>query len=298
MSRRPILVSIPTQGLCNRLRAIASTHILASLLNTDYYVLWKPEECCNCELEDIFMSNFKTITLDVIKSKNYLFLPNTHTNEIFHLMKDYDYVVIQGGHEFKHPSMDVTTFIDLKHTFYSNLQFTYEILTLSNCISTKDCIGIHYRDFIPKYDSADGRNFSELSSLEAFTTIILDCLKKNPNTNLYLSSNTDKASYYFSQHIPQTSFITIQNENNGGRDSKNGIVNAVVDLLLLSKCRFIIGTNMSSFSDEACFFNKISKLCVGDEKIGSYHCYGFEKVLGCNMLLPDINILSDIYKEK
>ena len=70
------------------------------------------------------------------------------------------------------------------------------------------------------------------------------------------------------------------------RDQKEAILNSVIDFLVLSDCRFILGTHYSSFSDEACFMNLICKYCMSSHLSSlGYHTYGYDQKL--NMILPN-----------
>lgn len=290
----PKIVLIPTQGFCNRLRALASAYILADFLKTDLYVNWLNEDCCNCSLEEIFLTKFQSIDMNKVLKHKYFFSPQTHTNNIMNVIHDYEYIVIQGGHEFKHPNMSVYTFLNKKHLFYKSLQFTSSIKDIVNKYNTSNCVGIHYRDFIPKYDSSDGRDFSKISPLDDFLKITLNIYTKNNECIFFLSSNTSKAYDIISQHIPTTNIIHLT-DIDYNRDRSLGVIHAVANLLILSKCRYVIGTSMSSYSDEACFFYNRSKLCISNEKVNTYHCYGFNNILEHSMILPDFKVLYDIF---
>lgn len=300
LTYRPKIVLLPTQGFCNRLRAMASAFILAKHLNTQFYLIWNKEECCNCDFHEIFTNTFDTITLEDLKNKKYLFSPEIHTNSIMHVLHTFEYIVIQGGHEFKHPEMSLFSFLRMKQQFYQSLQFTEEVLSVVNTTNTKmsaNCVGIHFRDFVPKYDALDNRVFSEVSPIESFLNIIQQIYKRNNHTLFFVSSNTSTALNAIKTIIPINNILTLENIDTN-RDTPTGVIHAVANLLLLSKCKYIVGTLMSSYSDEACFFNMISKVCVGHEEVSSYHCYGFSHLFGYKMLLPNVNILYDIYKEE
>lgn len=299
MYKIPSLVIIPTQGFCNRLRAIASTSVLAKYLNTDFYLIWENEDCCNCDFNLIFSNTFKHITIDELSNSKYLFSPNTHTNNIMtHILhNDYDFVIIKGGHEFKHPDMPLIQFLQSKHKFYNTLSFTPQVCSISKHIDCSNCVGIHYRDFVPKYDKLDGRDFSVQSPIKSFLAVIERLYKNDNTTSFYISSNTNVALTHISKLVPEQNIITLKDIDTE-RNSSLGVIHAVSSLLLLANCKFIVGTVMSSFSDEACFFNNISKLCIGNENIQAYHCYGYNEILGHKMLLPDFNILYNIYKEE
>ena len=301
------IVIIPTQGFCNRIRAMSSAFVLSKYLKSKCYVIWSKELGCNCDWNTIFLNDFESINLNDVKKTKYFFNPNIHTNEVLtnlSNLNDIEYLVIQGGHEFKHPNQSLASFINEKSKFYKSLNFSQAIVdkvktVFKNNFDNQSPVGVHFRDFIETHDKADAYDFTKVSTPEAFIHIINSLLKSHPNTKIFLSTNSDRILKIIKHSIKNydRQIITLDN-NNKSRESNDGIVDAVVDLLLLSKCKYIIGTVSSSFSDEACFFNKISKLCIGNQDIDKYHCFGFDTVFGYKMLLPNFNILCDIYKEE
>ena len=84
------------------------------------------------------------------------------------------------------------------------------------------------------------------------------------NTNkfkpiLYISTNDDIVK---NKLIDKYTNTITQQKIEYERDQKEAILNSVIDFLVLSDCRFILGTHYSSFSDEACFMNLICKYCM------------------------------------
>ena len=77
-------------------------------------------------------------------------------------------------------------------------------------------------------------------------------------------------------------FISYEPENLD-RNSKAGLIDSIVEFLLLSKTQLIIGSYYSSFSDEASFFNIIPKITpINNElrtnikdTINNYHCINY-----------------------
>jgi hypothetical protein len=287
------IVLIPTQGFCNRLRALASAYILSKYLNSKFYLIWKPEECCNIKYDDIFNNKFETIDINELNKYNYFFNPNIHTNVILSDKNVYnnDYLVIQGGHEFKHENMSMFDFLEKKRNFYKSLKFTNSINNIVNgYLINPGTIGIHFRDYIKKYDEADGRIFNEESPIELFIIKMKNIMNKHPHYSFFVSTNSneilDKLNNLFPNKI--TSMKNVSSE----RNDYTSMINAIANVVLLSKCQFIIGTYMSSFSDEACFFNMIPKLCISiKSNENNYHCYGYNEIFGEKMLLPSFNIL-------
>ena len=301
----PDVVVIPTQGLCNRLRAIASGYVLARHWGTRLYVCWENEPCCKCEMGDVLATPFDTIDLKTVSTTRHLFSPKVHTNQLLlsnPRMEEYDYLVVIGGHEFKHPDMSELTFLSRKHDVYRSLIFAPavedRVASFERVHGALDrMVAVHFRDFVPQFDMADNYNFAEVSPIEEFVDIVGRIAKRHPDTIFFLSSNTTLARKALESTVPADRMVCVPSPDRS-RDTEAGIVDAVCDLLLLSKCAYIVGTVSSSFSDEACFFRNITKLCVGSSTASApYHCHGFGNILGCKMLLPDANILLDIYKE-
>lgn len=303
----PDVVIIPTQGFCNRLRAIASGIVLAKHWNTKCYVRWEQESCCKCEWDDVFATRFPTIDINEVSKRKHFFSPQVHTNKVLASvsLEGYEYLVIIGGHEFKHPLVSTVAFIREKHAVYRSLEFSEKVLRRMAPLTDRfaaggPVVGVHFRDYVPKYDQQDNYNFAEESPLDAFVDIARRVVNHEEGAlagaRLFVSSNTRRAFEALARVIPKDRLLEMDSVDLE-RNSSYGIVDAVCSLLLLSKCGFIVGTANSSFSDEACFFNKISKLCVGTRPVTSYHCHGFHEILGHKMLLPDFNILFDIYKE-
>jgi len=119
----------------------------------------------------------------------------------------------------------------------------------------------------------------------------------NAKTKFFISSNTDKAIKHIRELIPKENIYTMDNIDTS-RNTSIGVIHAVANLVYLSRCKYIIGTLMSSYSDEACFFNLISKICIGNEEKTLYHCHGYAEIFNYKMLLPNLNILYDMYKEE
>ena len=240
----PSIVIIPTQGLCNRMRAIASAHVLAEYFKTTMYMIWNPEECCNCEFNDLFTNIFPSIDLNIIKDKKYIFDPKVHTERILHNLssldsdEDLDFIVIEGGHEFKSPNISEKDFIVAKSNFYDNLTWVESIQRyVSNFISNQFnqdslIIGVHFRNFIQKYDKADGRDFSRESPIESFINRIQEIHESNNKCQFYLSSNSEDAIKIIKQSVPTANCI-VETNHSLNRNSKIGIQHALQSLIIM-----------------------------------------------------------------
>jgi hypothetical protein len=290
------IVVIPTHGFCNRLRMIASTKIYCDLNKIPFFICWIPTTDCNINIRDFLLTdNIQLLDFDEITKSNTLYFGKVHTQSILDTIKNtieskikiYNYLVIEGGHEFRDTSMSSLEFIYKKHIFYNSLNFTKSIINkvdkiLEN-IDLDNTIGIHYRDIVPVHDSNDinknkNLDFVKNSPIELFIEILLNT-KCN---NLIVISNSKDCYNMIKNNIKNKHIITTESENYD-RNSKDGMISSIVDLLVLSKTKMIIGSYYSSFSDEAAFFNYIPKLMPlnseyitkNDRLISIYHCHGF-----------------------
>ena len=292
----PHVVIVPTQGLCNRLRAMASANILAKFYGTICFTLWYPEESCSCAFEDLFENQLSLINMDEVVNSTYVYNPNKHTNFLFenssHLHSS-EYLIVRGGHEFKHPDMPLEEFLIEKKAFYNSLRFSKEVreLIASHPPVKEGTLAIHYRDYVKQFDEADGRLFSECSPLNDFVRTVRLIRRKHPDRPFLLCSNTSKAH----EALAPMGGVVYREAAVRARNSREGILHALVDLVMMSRCDMVIGTTMSSFSDEACFFRMIPKMCMGTEKSSEYHCYGLSSVHGQKFLVPNHELLRELF---
>lgn len=308
------VVISPTQGFCNRLRSLASAYVLADYMNTNIYVNWVPEKCCNIAINDVFETKFNSIDVNVLKASLYYFNPQKHTNEILQAYVNDDqvcdwtrlkYLVIEGGHEFKHPEMSTIDYLSRKHAFYRKLKFISpiekEVERYQNSRTTKTTrIGVHFRDYVAAYDQADGRMFSQDSPFPKFTEIVERLLNSSRGTSasieLYVTSNSEEILNRFREQYGGRATVINYTTPEGrdlSRDTTWGVQQAIIEMLLLSRCDILVGTYYSSFSDEACFFQMVPKICITAKvpQDNGYHCHGFGKVEDMYMVLPDLRTI-------
>lgn len=295
------LIVIVTQGFGNRLKAFVSSYIYAKLLKLPLYVCWEKDEVCNIDYQDVFEAHpeINTVSLNEVQDLKYCYFGRVHTNTLFDKIEQAvadtdnpnDYILIEGGHEFKHPSMNRLEFISRKQQLYTSLRFTEVIRSKVSEYQDKHKynIGIHYRDVIPKYDDGDINNtdivhFTKNSPLDSFYEIIKKI--KSDNTNILIVSNTDTCFNMLQTEFPKLQFH--RRCPGSERNTSNGMIDAIVDMLLLSTCDLIIGSYFSSFSDEASFFKLVPKITPLsqdrldkiNETVGYYHCHNYSYIDG------------------
>ncbi len=285
------VIYIPRQGLANRLRGLASSYILSKHLNLNLILDWKKEECCNIEFSDLFTNKFEKYDVNKHKADKNLFKPNIHTEKLFRIISkddfnNYDNLMITGGHEFKYPDINEEEFIQQKSNFYK-LLVPIDIINnkIEDILAQYDfsnLIGVHYRDYYEKYDSKDKLNFSNFAPIDTCLELMNVHYEKIKEKNMplfFISTNSEKSKSLITNKFKNKCFIL--EINNFDRNNIKDVQIALLEWYLLSKCKYIIGSYMSSFSDEASFVNINPKYMFVDSdndrfKGIKYHCYGLK----------------------
>lgn len=295
------IVLFPTQGFGNRIKAIVSAKILSEYLKIPLHINWINEKCINAEYRDIFSDEPNFLGDDIINKSSYFYNPGEHTEtSLEKFIKNnitLDTFIIQGGHVFKHPEMDLITFLQKKMEVFQKIKWNKNILDKAERIlkqklknNLNNLLGLHIRRFKEEYDEADNKysnRFNQFKcSLKYYTDVIDRILKKNPSIQLFLSTNDKKVKQEIQDKYKNN--IILNNHDTFDRNNKDDIVNSVVDFICLTRCNLIVGTYYSSFSDEACFMNMIPKYCVSDKReLLEYHTYGYD--INLKFLIPSYN---------
>tara|TARA_B100001093_G_scaffold514513_1_gene588712 strand:- start:1034 stop:2005 length:972 start_codon:yes stop_codon:yes gene_type:complete len=296
------LIVITTQGFGNRLKILASSHILSAYLKLPLYVCWEASTECKINLSDTFNLSvkIKEIKLDDFKDSKYCFFGRVHTNSVFDNIMDvyndkdneFEYLLIEGGHEFKHNSISRLQFIQDKQDFYSKLEFSDLINNkFNNFISEigKKYIAIHYRDINEKFDRLDIDNnsvvdFTNNSPIDKFFEIIN---KIKINIPIVIISNTKKFFNHFIEKYGKMKNFKNSIYTTGieycERENKDDMISSIVDFKILASSELIIGNYFSSFSDEASFFKLVPKITPLSNKlieniqttVNNYHCLNY-----------------------
>lgn len=327
------IIVIPTQGVGNRLRMVASAYALSRMWKLPLYISWENTEDCNASIYDIFESNIHSkvkinpISINEFNTSNYLYFGPIHIETIFKYISYiptishtnnldiYEYIVLTGGHEFKHPNMNIYDFLFYKHQFYNGLQFNQLIIDRifsETSIITDKYVAIHIRDIEPKYDNLDIEYinssqktpinpllFTSNSPLDKYFEYI-DMLDPHiPLRIITNSSNISKLETIFLSKYPDKTIYFSKSIN--GRDTMQGIIDSIVDMVIMSRAQLIIGGYYSSFSDESAFYDFIPKITPLSDELEQllennkqiYHCYNYKKLKYKNKNIYGLNL--DLY---
>lgn len=279
--KKTLIIVKPRSGLGNRMRAVSSFIYLKNLINAELQVIWQPDDGLNAEYRDIFQENenFSLIkpnilySLFVSRSK----LLNSKIGIIRYSVKAYNELIK------KILQLDVL----LLNDEVTNLQYIKEIcenkrriliMTGYQCLEypegvrsfvpadhinliinkivagfKKNMIGMHIR----RTDHVVSMN---KSPIYLFENKILEYIESKRDIGVFLATDDPEVETYFKDKYPEIIFTY---EKTFGRDTKEGMLDAVVDLYLLSKTEKIYGSYWSSYSGIASL--------LGDIKLQSLH---------------------------
>ena len=102
--------------------------------------------------------------------------------------------------------------------------------------------------------------FDEVSPLLAFTVLLENMFRYNPNITVFVASNSASAKTLIINSFPAGRIVAITDEFD--RSDKEGIISAMVDFYLLAQTDVIVHSRGSSFAREAAAVNGISVIDV------------------------------------
>lgn len=277
------IIIIPSMGFANRLRFIACAKLSLSFLSKNFFIDWQKCSGFNCNYNKIFekIKDISMINRKDYLDSNYLFFGYVHLSKIIEMInndkdKEYEYLVVTGGHQIIPKSEQIFKWIKNKQNFYKSIYWNKDIenrigiFTKKNNIDFKNTIAIHIRYIQEDFDRKDIKHNSFLdfnlnSPIEKFIEYIklVDSSKE-----IILFTNSNYVKYKIKQISSQvTCRIIIFSNNFYNRLSTNNILDSILEFNIMSRCKMIIGSYLSSFSDEASYINNIPKLIVLSDTI-------------------------------
>lgn len=252
---------IPTGGLCNRLRAIASTLQTSKSNNCELRVIWNRYNGMNARFYDLFKP-INEEGLSIEDSNEWLYKINRKKDYYIRLpllKLKYDYVFYQAT-SFNDSYQEITEKIMEEKSSkilsisgaplckdYPLTGLFKPVDNIANRIQSttskfsRNTIGIHIR----RTDSVESL---DKSPTEAFHRKIEEEIAIDDNVPFYLASDDNMVKKQFKAKYGERIITTIDNTD---RNNVEGIQFAVYDLFCLSRTRRIIGSYYSSFTQEA-----------------------------------------------
>ena len=274
------IIVIPMMGFANRLRFLATVRLTLGYLTDKFFIDWRDCSGFNCKFADIFqkIGDYKLTHLIDYKKSNYLYYGHILLSELIILLSkqdgvEYDYLIVTGGHNLiKEPKL-IFNWIANKISFYKSIVWSESVnRKVADFVDTYDIdytntAAIHIRRVIDRFDGEDIKNnksldFNRNSPIENFKEHISQ-IKADKDLILFTNSEEVKKSIGdFSLNFINKPRIIIPGNNNYNRLEKDSIIHSIVEFIVMSRCKLIVGTYMSSFSDEASYMEGVPKLLV------------------------------------
>lgn len=254
-------------GLGNRLRAIASGAAIAAATDRELVIVWEPDHHCECRLSDLY-----NYTGAVIEKS---FVTDAY-NKDFNV---YNYMEIEAGANKDSPII-VSAGKDIyaRSAYVLNSEFTEwekenkflrtltpveQIRDLVAPFDTKNRIGAHVRMEAGKgldhntYDSIENwtqeghdllHYWRDKSHYSHFIKRIDQLFSENPNQKLFLATDLPETYKVFEEYYGDKLAYLKRNAYDRSREQ---IIFALADAILLSRCQQLLGSTWSSFSELA-----------------------------------------------
>lgn len=271
LSSEQALVVLPRAGLANRLRALASAHIMAEVTGRKLYVNWEshPRDC-NAAWRDLFAYQFPQY-----------FLPALFTSDGLHKdVKLYDdwealefrptdivadrqkVILLRSSSWFKPNDISDEVYRAKKSQFYRSLRPIQSILAAVGKIEeayfqSHEVIGVHIRrkDLMPP-----GGSSWEVSPTYLFIHEMQKAVSRNSDVRFFLATDDRDEKLALKRLFGKR--IIIREKADLQRSNTKAIQDALIDWLLLSKTSLIIGSHWSSFSIESAEVNRIPRISI------------------------------------
>ncbi len=260
------LVFYPQSGLANRLRAIASAKILADYAGRRLLVNWMPSVTeCNVAWEDLFVSQLERYPLPLSSFQNGVnFYDDTGSYDFYWDMPQllaqnkFDVVAVRTFRNFRPKGMTEEAFKRSKSLFYRSLKPVSVIQEAVSGIQEQyfkgnDVIGVHIRR--TDYFSYLRQDSKAVAPTDVFIRKMMRILKTNPRVKFFLATDDKNEEQIIKDHLQNA--VIVHEKDTVSRLTRNGMEDALIDWLLLSRTSKIIGSYRSSFNEEASIINMI-----------------------------------------
>lgn len=267
-SARPAKLYVDAQhGLGNRLRAIASAAAIAESANRELVVIWEPDCHCECRFSDLFDYSGEVIERSFIaEARERGMLVFNYMEVEDGAKKDVDVVLVDGADAYARSAYTLKSTLtdwDKENVFLRSLKPSRAVLDLVNSVDVEGRIGVHVRMEGGRgldqnsYDSNQNwtdegheqlHYWREKSHYSRFVKRIDQLIKESPELRLFLATDLPEnyrifEDYYGERlaHLKRDIFDR----------SEQQIVYGLADAILLSRCRGLLGSTWSSFSELA-----------------------------------------------
>lgn len=265
-----MLVIEPLGGLSNRMRAIDSAIALGREINKPVKVIWYRNWLLNCSFNELF-EPLPSVSEYVERNGN--FYPLKYIRKITRLGYALHYdkylnrkamrEMIASGFDFRELAQYRSIRISSCHRFYSSgddyseFRPRPEVLEKVESVTSKfnqNTVGVHIR-------RADNVASIQKSPTSKFIAFMEQEISNNPDTHFFLATDSHGEEETMMARFPDK--VVTCPKGSLARTNNQAIIDALVDLLCLSRTRKLLGSHSSSFTETACELGGIECVVVG-----------------------------------
>lgn len=253
-----IIKLVPTGGLGNRMRAIASAIAIAEHYQAPIEILWNARKGLNANFEQLFLP-IDSPTIHVTTNKSWLYNIEFRKEYLlrFPILKFVASKILYNHNLYDEKDKNVYQIIgknpiktlllvsgstmcegyNMKDTFVPCDKIRKDINKVLSLFS-ENTIGVHIR-------RTDNKESIRLSPLDDFFSLMENEIAKDESVKFYIATDDDAVKHEMIRRFPQRIITQFEKSE---RDSLEGMEFAVNDLYCLSKTKKIIGSLYSSYS--------------------------------------------------
>jgi len=267
MVKKKLIIHVQ-HGLGNRLRAMASAMAIAKQSNRELIIIWEPDKHCECYFHELFEYDGVVLTstqsIDFKNADCYTYMeiePDSCKDQYIELSEKRD-VYVRSAYVINN---ELSTW-DKENIELQALKPVDEISRLITTVQPAE-FGIHIR--MEGAFGTDEKNYEDATNWSAeshqliqqwrskshysrFIKRVEEILEEAPETSFFLAADSPVAYDAFSQYRNNVSFLKRSSYDR----SLEQLRYAVADAILLSKCKIMLGSTWSSFSELAQRFSK------------------------------------------
>jgi hypothetical protein len=253
-SKRCLLAAC-SSGLCNRMLGIAGSLRMAELTNREFLLYWPANDHAGCAFEHLFTNQFRMFRE---RDMHYLLATNV-TVRVYNAWKTktphYTDMATDGDPDAEIVLVKPWSYPKFSHEFFDealrrvarpylrSLQPKPGLLAEANTFPLpKPCVGVHVR-------RADKSEEFARSKDEDFCRIIEALLERHPALRFFLATDDPGTETKFRRLFRDR--VVVFPKHGRGRREPRGMEEALIDLLLLSRTRAILGNHFSSYTHAA-----------------------------------------------
>ena len=254
-----IIVAANPGGIANRIKCLVSMWRLSEEFNKKFYLYWIKNKTCGASFSDLFENDFSEISKEKLKeipaeecflSQTFRFI--TLTDEIPDKFAKV-YPTTRGNNidfEFERIPQKVRENLLLYLKLLKPIKnIKYIVDHFAEKYDVENLVGVHVR----RDDFLYGKErLGDVSSNEKFFEKMKEILNNDPSTKFFVCTDSQETEDEFIKEFGDK--IIVYPKKNRDRTTRIATQQGLIDLLLLSRTKHIVGTFRTTFTELAWWF--------------------------------------------